>query len=131
MALAVHAVEKKRKRVRNKAYRNGGLLENGARIELQRVNKNGHDVDFAALESNGDELYATELGNRTTGLLTEEGFLEFMRGLEGQWCSRRRKRKYVDASEFGDALPIGWTLLLGLRRQDGRVWLYCRRIVRL
>ena len=65
------------------------------------------------------------------GLETEEGVLEFLRGLEGQWCSRRKKRKYVDAGDFGDALPIGWKLLLGLRRRDGRVWVYCRRIIRL
>lgn len=110
---------------------NQDLLENGVGMELERVNKNGVEVDFAALESNGDELYSTELRRRTMGLETEEGVLEFLRGLEGQWCSRRKKRKYVNASDFGDALPIGWKLLLGLRRRDGRVTIYCRRIIRL
>ncbi|XP_071935736.1 methyl-CpG-binding domain-containing protein 8-like isoform X2 [Coffea arabica] len=129
MAIAVNVVEKKRKRG-GKVRWNPGLLENGVGMELERVNKNGLEVDFAALESNGDEFYSAELGRRTMGLETEEGVLEFLRGLEGQWCSRRKKRKYVDAGDFGDALPIGWKLLLGLRRRDGRVWVYCRRIIR-
>ncbi|XP_027158842.1 uncharacterized protein LOC113760461 [Coffea eugenioides] len=128
MAIAVNVVEKKRKRG-GKVRWNPGLLENGVGMELERVNKNGLEVDFAALESNGDEFYSAELGRRTMGLETEEGVLEFLRGLEGQWCSRRKKRKYVDAGDFGDALPIGWKLLLGLRRRDGRVWVYCRRII--
>ncbi|KAA8536454.1 hypothetical protein F0562_028932 [Nyssa sinensis] len=60
---------------------------------------------------------------------TEEEVLGFLRNLEGQWGSRRKKRKIVDATEFGDALPIGWKLLLGLRRREGRVSVYCRRYV--
>lgn len=128
MAIAVNVVEKKRKRG-GKVRWNPGLLENGVGMELERVNKNGVEVDFAAVESKGDEFYSAELGRRTMGLETEEGVLEFLRGLEGQWCSRRKKRKYVDAGNFGDALPIGWKLLLGLRRRDGRVWVYCRRVI--
>lgn len=105
------------------------LLENGVGIELQRVNGKGEMVDFTGLEKNGDELYGDELKRRTAGLETEEAVLGFLRDLEGQWCSRRKKRKYVDASVFGDALPVGWNLLLGLRRRDYRVSVYCRRYI--
>ncbi|XP_020551480.1 uncharacterized protein LOC105169237 isoform X2 [Sesamum indicum] len=120
----------KRKRARkNKNLNKKTLLENGVGMELQQVNGKGEMVDFVELERNGDELYSEDLKRRTVGLETEEGVLGFLWGLEGQWCSRRKKRKYVDAGVFGDALPIGWKLLLGLRRRDYRVSVYCRRYV--
>ncbi|KAJ8529894.1 hypothetical protein K7X08_036729 [Anisodus acutangulus] len=113
--------DKKRKRGRKpKANKKNG-------VEI--VNKNGEVVDLNNLESNGDKLYNGELEKRTVGLKTEEEVLGFVRDLEGQWCSRRKRRKYVDASGFGDTLPIGWKLLLALRRRDNRVWVYCRRYV--
>lgn len=118
--------DKKRKRGR-KSKDNKKLKENGVEI----LNKNGEVVDLNNLENNGDKLYSGELEKRTVRLQTEEEVLGFVRDLDGQWCSRRKKRKYVDASGFGDILPIGWKLLLALRRRDGRVWVYCRRIVRL
>ncbi|KAK6135442.1 hypothetical protein DH2020_030811 [Rehmannia glutinosa] len=120
----------KRKRVRkSKNLNKKKLLENGVGIELQEVNGKGEVVDFAELEKKGDELYGEELKRRTVGLETEEDVLGFLSGLEGQWCSRRKKRKYVDAGLLGDALPIGWKLLLGLRRRDYRVSVYCRRCI--
>ncbi|KAK4340024.1 hypothetical protein RND71_041486 [Anisodus tanguticus] len=113
--------DKKRKRGRKpKANKKNG-------VEI--VNKNGEVVDLNNLESNGDKLYNGELEKRTVGLKTEEEVLGFVRDLEGQWCSRRKRRKYIDASGFGDTLPIGWKLLLALRRRDNRVWVYCRRYV--
>ncbi|CAI9104049.1 OLC1v1002656C1 [Oldenlandia corymbosa var. corymbosa] len=129
MALAVHAAGKKRKRIRKKAKQNKALTESKKGVEMQRVNKKGQEVDFTALESNGDKLFAAELGKRTRGLQTEEKVLGFLRGIEGQWGSTRKRRKFVDANEFGDALPIGWKLSLGLRRRDGRVSVFSHRIV--
>lgn len=128
--LLMNEHDKKRKRGR-KPKDNKKLKENGVRSEVEIVNKNGEVVDLNNLENNGDKLYSGELEKRTVGLQTEEDVLGFVRDLEGQWCSRRKRRKYVDASGFGDTLPIGWKLLLALRRRDGRVWVYCRRIVRL
>lgn len=118
------------KRVRSKNSDKSRVLENGVGIEMQQVNGKGEVVDFAELERKGDELYSEELKRRTVGLETEEGVLGFLWDLEGQWCSRRKRRKYVDAGLFGDALPIGWKLLLGLRRCDYRVSVYCRRYIR-
>lgn len=91
------------------------VLGNGVGMELQRVNGKGEMVDFSELEKKGDELYGDELKRRTAGLETEEAILGVLRDLEGEWCSRRKKRKYVDAGVFGDALPAGWKLLLSLR----------------
>lgn len=121
--------EKKRKRGR-KPKDKMKLKENDVGVEVEIMNKNGEVVDLKKLENNGDELYSGELEKRTAGLQSEEEVLGFVRDLEGAWCSRRKRRKYVDASGFGDTLPIGWKLLLALRRRDGRVWVYCRRYVR-
>ncbi|XVE66567.1 hypothetical protein DITRI_Ditri08aG0088900 [Diplodiscus trichospermus] len=94
---------------------------------LEIVNKNGVAIDLVAL-GDLEDPYGEELKRRTEGMAgNEEALLGFMRDLGGQWCSRRRKRKIVDASIFGDVLPIGWKLLLGLKRKEGRASVYCRR----
>lgn len=98
-------------------------------VGMQIVNKKGAAVDIWALQ-NVENPFGDELRRRTLGLESEEELLGFMRDLGGQWGSRRKKRKIVDASEFGDALPLGWKLLLGLKRKEGRAWIYCRRYVR-
>ncbi|OIW13636.1 hypothetical protein TanjilG_07978 [Lupinus angustifolius] len=90
------------------------------------VNKNGVAIDFLALAV-AEDPYAEELRRRTEGLKSEEELFGFLRDLEGQWGSTRKKRKIVDAASFGDVLPRGWKLLLGLKRKDGRAWIYCRR----
>ncbi|XP_057430332.1 uncharacterized protein LOC130723344 [Lotus japonicus] len=95
---------------------------------MERVNKNGVPVEFSALAS-AENPFAEELARRTEGLQGEEQLLGFLRDLVGQWGSRRKKRRIVDAADFGDALPVGWKLLLGLKRKDGRAWIYCRRYI--
>ncbi|KAG8368658.1 hypothetical protein BUALT_Bualt15G0068600 [Buddleja alternifolia] len=120
---------KRRRERKSKNLNKSKVLENGVGIELQQVNGKGVVVDLGELEKKGDELYSEELKRKTMGLETEEGVLGFLWGLEGQWCSRRKKRKYVDAGVFGDALPIGWKLLLGIRRRDYRASIYCRRYI--
>ncbi|CAL0334353.1 unnamed protein product [Lupinus luteus] len=94
--------------------------------EIRIVNKNGVAIDFSALAV-AEDPYAEELRRRTEGLKSEEELLGFLRDLEGQWGSTRKKRKIVDAASFGDVLPRGWKLLLGLKRKGGRAWIYCRR----
>ncbi|XP_021899804.1 uncharacterized protein LOC110816083 isoform X2 [Carica papaya] len=95
---------------------------------LDIVNKNGVAVDLVAL-ADLEDPYGEELRKRTEGMVSEEQLLGFLRDLGGQWCSRRRKRKIVDASIFKDVLPVGWRLLLGLKRKEGRAWIYCRRYI--
>ncbi|KAK4401868.1 Methyl-CpG-binding domain-containing protein 8 [Sesamum angolense] len=103
-------------------------LQQKLKITRKRARKSKNLNKKMLLENGvGMELQHEELKRRTVGLETEEGVLGFLWGLEGQWCSRRKKRKYVDAGVFGDALPVGWKLLLGLRRRDYRVSVYCRR----
>lgn len=99
-----------------------------AHLEEEIVNKNGVVIDFAAL-SEVEHPFALEIARRTEGLKEEEELLGFLSDLVGQWGSRRRKRRIVDASDFGDVLPLGWKLLLSLKRKDGRAWIYCRRYI--
>ncbi|KAJ6842572.1 uncharacterized protein M6B38_301845 [Iris pallida] len=91
-------------------------------------NAKGEVVDLAALAEKGD-LYGEEMRRRTQGLTTAEQILGYMAGLDGEWGSRRRRRKTVDAAVFGDELPRGWKLLLWAKRKDGSVFLDCRRYV--
>ncbi|RZR99143.1 hypothetical protein BHM03_00028635 [Ensete ventricosum] len=102
------------------------VVEDGDREVL---NRNGRTVDLIALGQKVDP-FSEELRRRTVGLTTEEHLLSFMSGLDGHWASRRRRRRIVDASGFGDHLPRGWKLLLGLKRKEGDVWVYCRRYIR-
>lgn len=102
--------------------------EDGDYGGLEVVNRNGVAVDVSALASE-DDPFGEELKRRTAGMESEEALLGFMRELEGQWGSRRKRRRIVDAAEFGDALPVGWKLLLGLKRKEGRAWVYCRRYI--
>ncbi|PON81911.1 TFIIH C1-like domain containing protein [Trema orientale] len=126
--------ERKRKRGRKPKLKvqlqmqNVVVPEPGGRGGLEMGNRNGVAVDFSAL-GNADDPYGEELRRRTVGLEGEEALLGFLRELDGQWGSRRKKRKIVDASEFGDALPMGWKILLGLKRKEGRAWIYCRRYI--
>ncbi|PRQ24361.1 hypothetical protein RchiOBHm_Chr6g0271611 [Rosa chinensis] len=103
---------RKRKRGRKPKVK-GPAGSSGEVLGLQIVNKNGAAVDIWALQ-NSENPFGDELRRRTLGLETEEELLGFMRELGGQWGSRRKKRKIVDATEFGDAL-LGWKLLLGQR----------------
>lgn len=122
---------RKRKRGRPKSektiavYQNGGSGEGGG---MGIINNNGVVVDVAAL-ANAEDPFGPELRRRTEGLTTEEELLGFLTGLSGQWGSRRKKRKIVEASDFGDVLPQGWKLLLSMKRKEGRVWLFCRRYI--
>ncbi|KAL5992448.1 hypothetical protein ACLOJK_013366 [Asimina triloba] len=100
--------------------------ENGFQI----VNRKGTVIDAVALAEK-DELFSMEVRRRTEGLATETALLQYLEGLEGQWGSRRKKRKIIDAADFGDELPRGWKILLGLKRKEGQVWLACRKYIRL
>ncbi|MCL7034841.1 hypothetical protein MKW94_003087 [Papaver nudicaule] len=97
-------------------------------MDKEIMNKNGDVVDVVALGTSNDP-FSQELRNRTAGLETDDELLGYLRALDGQWASTRKKRKIVDASDFGDHLPKGWKLLLSLKRKEGRVWVYCRRYI--
>ncbi|CAN4092462.1 unnamed protein product [Withania somnifera] len=92
------------------------------------VNKDGITVDLAVLGALEDP-FREELRRRTEGLRSAEELLDFLGRLNGQWGSTRKKRRIVDAGEFGSTLPKGWKLLLSIKRKGGHVWLHCRRYI--
>ncbi|KAI4367485.1 hypothetical protein MLD38_023218 [Melastoma candidum] len=96
--------------------------------EMEIVNRDGNVVDVDALEKEGDP-FGGELRSRTAGMASEEELLVFLKDLGGQWGSRRRRRKIVDASGLGDKLPRGWKLLLAIKRKGGHAWVYVRRYI--
>ncbi|KAH0453938.1 hypothetical protein IEQ34_018262 [Dendrobium chrysotoxum] len=96
--------------------------------DRETLNSKGVAVDLVALGQMEDP-FGEELRRRSLGLKTEEQLLGFLSGVEGQWGSRRKRRRFVDASLFGDVLPRSWKLLLGLKRKEGVAWLDCRRYV--
>ncbi|KAI0495494.1 hypothetical protein KFK09_021795 [Dendrobium nobile] len=96
--------------------------------DRETLNSKGVAVDLVALGQMEDP-FGEELRRRTLGLKTEEHLLGFLSGVEGQWGSRRKRRRFVDASLFGDVLPRSWKLLLGLKRKEGVAWVDCRRYV--
>ncbi|KAG8049905.1 hypothetical protein GUJ93_ZPchr0009g2008 [Zizania palustris] len=101
------------------------LMPPSSNPDLEVMNPKGVAIDLARLAELVDP-YGEEMQKRTEGLGAESELLGFMNALEGQWGSRRRRRKFVDASLFGDHLPRGWKLLLGLKRKERVVWINCR-----
>jgi hypothetical protein len=97
--------------------------------DRELLNPKGAAVDLARLAELVDP-YGEEIQKQTAGLVLESALLGFMNGLEGQWGSRRRRRKFVDAAMFGDHLPRGWKLILGIKRKERVAWINCRRYVR-
>nr|CAB3453669.1 unnamed protein product [Digitaria exilis] len=93
------------------------LAAAGADPDREVLNPKGLAVDLARLAELVDP-YGEELRQRTAGMGSESELLGFMNALEGQWGSRRRRRKFVDAGMFADHLPRGWKLLLGLKRKE-------------
>ncbi|KAG2703861.1 hypothetical protein I3760_06G156300 [Carya illinoinensis] len=121
--------ERKRKRGRKPKVKVLQMEAGYGRRVMEIVNRNGVAVDLALL-ANLEDPYGEQLRRRTLGMESEEELLGFLRELGGQWGSRRKKRKIVDAGVFGDALPVGWKLLLGIKRRDGLSSIYCRRYIR-
>ncbi|KAL8128237.1 uncharacterized protein LOC141721689 isoform X2 [Apium graveolens] len=104
------------------------VYENSAESDKEVLNSKGVVVDVAALAELEDP-FGPEIRRRTEGMSTDAELLGFLEGLGGRWGSRRRKRKVVDASLFGDYLPKGWSLSISLKRKEKQVWLFCRRYI--
>ncbi|KAG2579474.1 hypothetical protein PVAP13_6NG287700 [Panicum virgatum] len=92
--------------------------------DRETTNAKGVSVDLVRLAGMVDP-YDAELQRRTAGMASETELQGFIASVAGKWLSPRQRRKYVDASFFGDHLPRGWRLQLGLKRKGGAIWLHC------
>ncbi|KAI7742861.1 hypothetical protein M8C21_027874, partial [Ambrosia artemisiifolia] len=123
-AVVVRAPEPKR--MRHSTVKKEVVYDDDKDREI--VNSRGVKVNLLDL-GRLEDPYGEEIRRRTQGLSTADELLGFLRGLNGQWGTTRKKRRVVDASDFGDALPKGWRLSLCIKRKEGRVWVYCRRYI--
>ncbi|KAI4973433.1 hypothetical protein ZWY2020_035694 [Hordeum vulgare] len=96
--------------------------------DRETTNSKGVSVDLVSLAGLVDP-YGEELRRQTAGLMSEAELMEFINCLQGQWVSQRRRRKFVDAAFFGDHLPTGWKLQIGLKRKEHHTWVHCIRYV--
>ncbi|CAN6479893.1 unnamed protein product [Victoria cruziana] len=111
-----------------------GALSRGVRGE--RLD-NGVSSSSAAAQSAvlnvvplaSEDIFVAELKRRTAGLVHEADVLGFLEGLPGRWASKRKKKKFVEASDFGGGLPKGWKILVGIRRKYGHVYVDCRKYI--
>ncbi|KAI3750692.1 hypothetical protein L2E82_21441 [Cichorium intybus] len=96
--------------------------------DIETVNCRGVKVN---LENLGrlEDPYGHEIRRRTEGMSTKDELLGFLGGLDGEWATSRKKRRVVNASDFGDALPKGWKLSLSIKKKSAHVWLFCRRYI--
>ncbi|XP_011626564.1 uncharacterized protein LOC18442920 isoform X2 [Amborella trichopoda] len=101
-----------------------GNVRNGDNKE--KMLQNGF-VEVHALASR--ELFVPHLKKRTAALENELELVEFLDGLGGEWVTKRKKRKMVDASDFGDGLPDGWKVILGIRKKEGKLFIDCRKYI--
>ncbi|XP_055833827.1 uncharacterized protein LOC129902545 isoform X2 [Solanum dulcamara] len=138
----VGSIGQKRKRGRPRKNENGRVAEikvdeavkdivvyqNVDGSDKEIMNKDGIPVDLTVLGALVDP-FGLELRRRTEGLGSAEELLGFLGRLNGQWGSTRKKRRIVDADEFGSMLPKSWKLLLSIKRKEGRAWLHCRRYI--
>lgn len=117
---------RKRKRKRKSKVKEGNSEEFEG---LGVINVNGEEIDLKFLARVADGAFEAELNRMTEGMMREDEFLGFLKGLEGRWGSSRKRRRYVDAADFVKALPTNWKILLSLRPRARQPSLYCRRFV--
>ncbi|CAO2191850.1 unnamed protein product [Urochloa humidicola] len=92
--------------------------------DRETTNAKGISVDLVRLAGMLDP-YEVELQRRTAGMASADELQGFIASVAGKWASQRQRRKYVDASFFGDHLPRGWKLQLGVKQKGGAAWVRC------
>jgi hypothetical protein len=97
--------------------------------DRETTNAKGISVDLLRL-AGMMAPYDAELQRGTAAMASETELQGFIASVAGKWLSPRKRRKNVDASFFGDHLPRGWKLQLGLKRKGGAVWVHCFSYVR-
>lgn len=110
-----------------------GNMEENATCNDGKAEDSGVHVDNVsnniALPSVSKEPFVPQLKRKFTPLATEAELQEFFNNIGGEWASKMKKRKIVDAEDFGEGFPKGWKLLLGVRKKYGRFIIECRKYI--
>lgn len=110
-----------------------GNMEENATCNDDKAEDCGVHVDnvtnSTALPSVAKEPFVPQLKRKFTPLATEAELQEFFNNIGGEWASKMKKRKIVDAEDFGEGFPKGWKLLLGVRKKYGRFIIECRKYI--
>ncbi|CAL4999438.1 unnamed protein product [Urochloa decumbens] len=93
--------------------------------DRETTNAKGISVDLVSLAGMVVDPYDAELQRRTAGMASADELHGFIASVAGKWANARQRRKYVDASFFGDHLPCGWKLLLGVKKKGGDASVRC------
>lgn len=110
-----------------------GNMEENATCNDDKAEDSGVHVDNVinslALPFVSKEPFVPQLKRKFTPLATEAELQEFFNNIGGEWASKMKKRKIVDAEDFGEGFPKGWKLLLGVRKKYGRFIIECRKYI--
>jgi len=87
------------------------------------------DVGGEGCSLAAQEPFVAQLKRKFAPLETEAELQDFFEKVGGEWASKRKRRKIVDAGDFGEGFPKGWKLLLGVRKKDGRFLIECRKYI--
>ncbi|KAL1225795.1 Methyl-CpG-binding domain-containing protein 8 [Cardamine amara subsp. amara] len=111
----------------------GTMVDHSALDKEELVNlenREGTRVDLSALANDDSEdPYGEELRRITVGLETKEEILGFLEQLNGEWVNIGKKKKVVNACDYGGYLPRGWKLMLYIKKKGVNLWLACRRYI--
>ncbi|KAJ8747442.1 hypothetical protein K2173_023842 [Erythroxylum novogranatense] len=133
----IDAVPKKRKRGRRRKNENNVDNNNDNKTNQVAIETENWDSDSQDIDVNENEVEVMENKDREEMMMVNKNGLvvdltalrEWRNWFARRVGSRRNKRKVVDADLFGDALPVGWKLMLCLKRKAGQVRLGCRRYI--
>ncbi|CAH2033607.1 unnamed protein product [Thlaspi arvense] len=92
-------------------------------------NREGTMVDLTALANSSEDPYGEELRRITLGFVTKEELLGFLEQLNGEWVNAGKKKKIVEACNYGGYLPRGWKLMLCIKKKGSNLLLACRRYI--
>ncbi|GKA09102.1 retrovirus-related pol polyprotein from transposon TNT 1-94 [Tanacetum coccineum] len=78
------------------------------------VNVNEKNIDLLYSAHDASDAFEANLNKMTEGMVKEAEFMAGLKDLEGVWSSKKKRRKFVKATIFRDALPENWRILLAL-----------------
>ncbi|GJV60041.1 ribonuclease H-like domain-containing protein [Tanacetum coccineum] len=114
-------VQNKKRKRKPKALKNDKLDFKG----LGEININGKKINLLYLARDANDDFEANLNKMTEGMVKEAEFMGVLKDLEGVWSSKKKRRMFVKATIFGDALPENWRILLAFLPCVYLFSLYC------